>query len=394
MYRTCVRTVCAATASIFQHQAVCFKGCNRGRPPPQALPQLDHVNSEAACVAAAARAVPAHQRAPRGHWHSATTTLANGAETHAHTHTCSHTATLHQHKCHAVVLCVAKSCTDERVRIKEKLQWKRILFTSVCFCCLFILIIKGKCTQVQNEWRLIDIQRSAPHSIWLINKFLAKIQITGIIPVTAPQMLSFSIHAQYDQEPDNPSFLFFQLINQFLNSLLHGWCNPHVELPCSSAFEVALIDFETFAGGATGSDPHCHLVMANMLTECLLFTLGATLASCSCQADTWRSNVYPLLLPPHSPSASETFSALTAWQQSSGERRSRDGGEEVIFGEMLLSFDHPSEWMHDEWFLMESVFHSLQRIKSTFWVTFRFCLWRPQSSSRLIILISTQQHSN
>lgn len=60
-------TVCAAVTSIFQHKARCFEECNQGRPPPRALSELDHhVNSDAARVAAAARAAPARWLPPIG----------------------------------------------------------------------------------------------------------------------------------------------------------------------------------------------------------------------------------------------------------------------------------------------------------------------------------------
>lgn len=85
------RTACAAVTSIFQHKACCFKECNRGRPPPQALSELDHhVNSDVAWVAAAAHAALACWLPPEGLWPSLTTTLANGASTETNTHTHTH----------------------------------------------------------------------------------------------------------------------------------------------------------------------------------------------------------------------------------------------------------------------------------------------------------------
>ena len=94
------RTVWAAVTSIFQREACCLKECSRGRPPPGALSEPDRrVNSDAAWVAAVARAASARWLPPMGLWHSPTTTLANGAsvETHARTHTHTHTQNCYTH---------------------------------------------------------------------------------------------------------------------------------------------------------------------------------------------------------------------------------------------------------------------------------------------------------
>lgn len=62
--------MCVAITSISQHNARWFEECNRGLLSPQVLPKLDHhVVSDAAEVAAAARAAPARWLPPTGLWH-------------------------------------------------------------------------------------------------------------------------------------------------------------------------------------------------------------------------------------------------------------------------------------------------------------------------------------
>lgn len=120
------RTVCAAVTSIFQHKACCLEECKQSRPPPRALSELDHRGHGAAArVAAAARAAPARWLPPRGIRRSLTTTLGNEASAETHTQRkCykanTHTATLHQHKCQALVFVVKAALC---IRGNKKKPW-------------------------------------------------------------------------------------------------------------------------------------------------------------------------------------------------------------------------------------------------------------------------------
>lgn len=158
------RTVCAAVTSIFQNKACCFKEYNRGRPPPPAFrsrPSCQQRCGLGGCGCTCCSCMLATTHGPQALSDNNPGKWGLGWDIHTHTkcYTANtHTATLHQQNCQALVLCLYLWLKlHSAMGIKEELQQKRISSPPVEFPLIYSSCHLPSFIQVQHYQRGTDI---------------------------------------------------------------------------------------------------------------------------------------------------------------------------------------------------------------------------------------------